>query len=305
MDALYAHVEATTRPLTHWIATTLKLPKFVPHAPTFYIAFLGFTLSQPIAAYLSRSLFPNVYPQLPKKKRWGWTVHCVSMVHLLIVIPYALYLANTSIPAVDNDKAFGWDDRLGPLHAITSSYFLWDLTEAAWSDFGGEFMIHGAACVYVYSLGFRPWNAYFGPRALLWELSTPFLNIHWFLDKSGKTGSLFQLINGVCLIVVFFCARLVYGTYMSIDFLRTMYTVRHEAPLWLVGSCVLGNITLNTLNWFWFTKMISALVKRFKSPAQTPSGSTQSNGAKVAVDGKELKLPKRQQVASASNGGAK
>lgn len=47
-----------------------------------------------------------------------WTVRVVSMTHALIIIPWALYLATRRIPAVDNNKAFGWDGRLGDLHAV-------------------------------------------------------------------------------------------------------------------------------------------------------------------------------------------
>ena len=59
----------------------------------------------------------------------------------------------------------------------------------------------------------RPFLQYFSPRFLLWELSTPFLNIHWFLDKTGRTGSTFQLVNGILLLCTFFGVRIVYGWY--------------------------------------------------------------------------------------------
>lgn len=35
-------------------------------------------------------------------------------------------------------------------------------------------------------------------------------------------------------------------------------------PTWLPGIYVVSNLTLNTLNWFWFVKMISAVKKRFE-----------------------------------------
>jgi hypothetical protein len=38
-------------------------------------------------------------------------------------------------------------------------------------------------------------------------------------------------------------------------------------PVWLAIALVASNFTLNTLNWVWFFKMISALQKRFE-PAQ-------------------------------------
>ena len=50
---------------------------------------------------------------------------------------------------------------------------------------------------------------------ILFELSSPFNNIHWFLDKLHLTGSTYQWINGIILIITFFCCRLVWGAFNS------------------------------------------------------------------------------------------
>ena len=50
---------------------------------------------------------------------------------------------------------------------------------------------------------------YYGCVFLLYELSTPFLNIHWFCDKLNLTGSKIQLYNGFLLLGTFFLCRLV------------------------------------------------------------------------------------------------
>jgi len=62
----------------------------------------------------------------------------------------------------------------------------------------------------------RPFVNFYAPTFILYELSSPFLNIHWFLDKLNLTGSRFQLYNGLLLLFVFFSCRLVWGTYQSI-----------------------------------------------------------------------------------------
>lgn len=36
-----------------------------------------------------------------------------------------------------------------------------------------------------------------------------------FLDKMNLTGSTLQLVNGICLLVTFFCARIIYGGIMA------------------------------------------------------------------------------------------
>ena len=145
----------------------------------------------------------------------------------------------------------------------------------------------------------RPFANYYGLNFILYELSTPMLNVHWFLDKLNMTGSTLQLVNGILLMAVFFGCRCVWGTYQS---------VRVYGDVWMAyktstfvedpqsfsnikgftpdasGSVVLpsgrtlptgitllylvSNTVLVLLNFYWFGKMIQALQKRFK-PVET------------------------------------
>ena len=77
----------------------------------------------------------------------------------------------------------------------------------------------------------RPFLAGFGPLFLLWETSTPFLNIHWFMVRSppflthrpaddmqdklalSDVYPTFHLFNAIVFMLVFFLARIVYGGY--------------------------------------------------------------------------------------------
>ena len=51
-------------------------------------------------------------------------------------------------------------------------------------------------------------------KLIVYLRSTPFLNVHWCLDKLGKTGSTLQYINGIILLSTFFGVRICYGWYM-------------------------------------------------------------------------------------------
>ena len=130
---------------------------------------------------------------------------------------------------------------------------------------------------------------------MLYELSTPFLNIHWFLDKFGKTGSRFQLWNGICLIIIFFGCRLVWGTYQTINLMADAWRAWGDAesgrclnpflmvksegqnialqfrelcyddfPSGLLGTYIISNTVLSGLNVYWFGLMLKALGRRFK-----------------------------------------
>ena len=142
----------------------------------------------------------------------------------------------------------------------------------------------------------RPFLNFYGPTFILYELSSPFLNIHWFLDKLRLTGSRLQWYNGILLLTSFFCCRLIWGTYQSIrvyqDVWRTLHlppsasppkTANHASsdmmrfatnatvPRWLAATYLASNIILNALNFYWFGKMIETVRKRFEDP---PSGKT-------------------------------
>ena len=129
------------------------------------------------------------------------------------------------------------------------------------------------------------------------ELSTPFVNIHWFLNKLDKAGSTFQIVNGVLLVVTFASCRLLWGSYLTVVFFRDVWTALHapqpswteynyspvekplilepQAPWWLAIVFMLTNAVVMSLSAFWFTKMIATLRKHIRNP--NSSGKVRSN----------------------------
>lgn len=157
---------------------------------------------------------------------------------------------------------------------------------------------------------------YYATVFILYELSTPFLNVHWFCDKLGKTGTKLQLYNGIILLFTFFSARLIWGVGQSAvvwyDMYRALFTAPNteymsitpadeqlpgtedimayakEAgplPFWLAGIYLASNITLNTLNVFWFGKMIKAVQKRFEPGAKDYKKDADGNTAEKSQQG--------------------
>jgi len=233
-------------------------------------------------------------------------VHVVSFVQSVLVCSLSLYV----MWADDERREMDWQGRVwgytggtGLIQGFGCGYFLWDLwiTATNLSMFGPGMLAHAISALTVFSFGFRPFVNYYAPNFILYELSSPFLNIHWFCDKLDLTGSTIQLINGIFLLTTFFLCRLVWGTYSSFrvfnDVLKAYnydylvvtnatistppaqtiaglestsgimaYAGKHEAPVWLITSYALSNITLNCLNWFWMNKMIATIRKRFDPP---------------------------------------
>lgn len=98
----------------------------------------------------------------------------------------------------------------------------------------------------------------------MFELSTPFLNIIWFTDKTNRSGSRLQIFAGICLIIAFFCSRILGGLYYGAHFYYNMYVYRNEIPFALLITYSFLNMVLNSLNLLWFYKIIKQAGRRLK-----------------------------------------
>ncbi|KAJ2899711.1 hypothetical protein MKZ38_002904 [Zalerion maritima] len=241
-----------------------------------------------VSPALSTWLFPNHYGKMSATKKLNWDVHVVSFIQAILINSLALWViwVDTERSSMDpSERVYGYTGAAGMIQALAAGYFLWDLVITAiyLPVFGMGMLTHAVSALTVFSFGFRPFVNYYGCVFILWELSSPFLNIHWFCDKLGMTGSRLQLYNGFALIFTFFSCRLVYGTYQSTRVFSDVWTALHQpeaptndpsgvllfsdpktpVPTWLAVVYLGSNITLNTLNFFWFFKMIEAVRKRF------------------------------------------
>lgn len=260
--ALIQGIRSYIRDVSQPLGEKLHLQVLSEFADTLVFAtFFFFALHRILSPVVSRVIFPTAYGKASEKTRNNWDAHVVSLVHAALIV--ALSSRCLNIPTLDADRAFGFHRGSSFVMALSCGYFVWDATEAIvhYTEIG--FVLHGIACLCVFLLGSRPFAQYYGVRFLFWEVSTIFLDIHWFLDKTGKTGSTLQLINGVVLLGTFSSVRLIWGSIISYDFMKTMCNVYDQLPFFFIVVYGGGNILLNLLNWFWFTKMISALRKRF------------------------------------------
>ncbi|KAI4092072.1 MAG: hypothetical protein LQ344_003727 [Seirophora lacunosa] len=338
----------TTTPL----ASALALPTLPLHIHELLFATLTYHL---ICAYvspiLSRRLFPNIYPNLPRRTRLNWDVHVVSLFQSIFVCAAALW-----VMAVDDERRhMDWKERIwgytgggGMIQAFAAGYFLWDLQICLryFGVFGIGLLMHAVAALVVFSLGFRPFVNFYGPTFILYELSSPFLNFHWFFDKLQMTGSRAQWYNGILLLASFFCCRLLWGTYQSLRVYQDCWAALHvqntttlpsfitpaastsnlpahnnnptgipemmqqatdnagimrfhpepqdNIPTWLALTYLGSNVVLNTLNFYWFGKMMETVKKRFRAPPA--KGKKEEEGEEeeeeevpdVVVEGVEL-----------------
>ncbi|KAF7933485.1 uncharacterized protein EAE98_000445 [Botrytis deweyae] len=313
-------------------------------------SFLAYTfINKVIAPQVSMLLFPDKYSKFSAERKLNWDVHVVSLCQSSLINVLALWVMfadeeRSNMTA--QERVHGYTGAAGMIQGLATGYFLWDLmiTLQNLRVFGIGMLAHATSALLVFSFGFRPFVNFYGCTFILYELSSPFLNFHWFFDKLDMTGSKPQLYNGIALLFTFFCCRLVWGTYQSVrvyqDVWRSMHNqpafsasinidaltngtasavdaaAGHSAaplkndimrfaddefiPLWLGFTYLGSNLVLNTLNFYWFGKMIEAVRKRFQ-PAKEgrqkdkaiAMKSTGANGKiKISVEESEVRRRK-------------
>ncbi|KAA8573682.1 hypothetical protein EYC84_005259 [Monilinia fructicola] len=277
-------------------------------------SFLAYTfINKVVAPQVSIRLFPEKYSRFSAERKLNWDVHVVSLCQSSLINVLALWVMFVDEERKNmtaQERVHGYTGAAGMIQGLATGYFLWDLmiTLQNLRVFGIGMLAHATSALLVFSFGFRPFVNFYGCTFILYELSSPFLNFHWFFDKLDMTGSKPQLYNGIALLFTFFCCRLVWGTYQSLrvyqDVWRSMHNqpassasinidalangtasaldaaAGHSAtpihndimrfandefiPLWLGFTYLGSNIVLNTLNFYWFGKMIEAVRKRFQ-----------------------------------------
>lgn len=78
------------------------------------------------------------------------------------------------------ERIYGYTGACGMIQGLAAGYFLWDVVVSTryYRIFGPGIWAHAVSALFVFSLGFRPFSNYYGPTFILYELSSPFLNIH-------------------------------------------------------------------------------------------------------------------------------
>lgn len=116
---------------------------------------------------------------------------------------------------LNRDKFHGVTSFARTLSLVSAGYFIADMSIILkhFKEHGAEPLAHAVICVtfFVFSAVKRKMQ-YFVPRTLMFECSTPFVHLRWFLHALGRSKTRFYKINGLTMIGVFAACRVFYGT---------------------------------------------------------------------------------------------
>ena len=285
----------------------LHLTTLPNHIHEVLLSFVFFTLVENwVSPVLSAKFIPQHYSKFPPRTKVNWNIHLTSFVQSIILCSTTIYVIRNDTHRIGDtweDRLYGYSRAAGSVQALATGYFLWDvmICTVNFRILGPLDLLHGIVAGGVAVLGFRPSALYYGLGFLLFELSTPFVNIHWACDKVDLTGSPTQWYNGIVLIVTFFSCRLVWGSYLTVHFFQDVWTalqadrerqaisygtlspggkeaIQRGLPYWMAALFCFGNLALTGLNFFWFSKMIEAVRKRFREPKEKHHGPVAESG---------------------------
>lgn len=242
-------------------ADAAGLPYLPVHIPTILRSAIFWFSLQFLSSGLSPWLLPRTIKPLPVRSRLNWDFHVVSFVHSSIIAPLALYFWIYGVPGVD--RVGGYDFAIGQLYAFSLGFFIWDIYVSARYE-GLLFIMHGVLAATGMVFVFRPMLMTSGLSFVTWEASTPFLNIHWFLDKAGLTGSRYQMINAIFLVGTYVIVRLSLSLFQTYTIITSVWDPTYAFPTTQCIFFTIAPVVLVVLNYYWFSLMVKAILKRFR-----------------------------------------
>lgn len=236
-----------------------------------YTAVLGgilvFKLVYDLTQLIS-SFYLRTYNGLTKIQRIEWNNRGVSTLHAIIISTMSLYFVFWSDLFSDHQSTGLITFRNSTPSTVTLGvsvgYFISDLGMICWlyPSLGGvEYIVHHSlsAVAVAYSM-FTGEGQLYTFMVLISEVTTPEINMRWYLDIAGLKKSNAYLINGVVIFFAWLVARILlfvfmfYHVYLHHDQVMQMH---------IIGFLLVHGVpsALAIMNLMWFGKIINGLKK--------------------------------------------
>ncbi|KAK9714408.1 hypothetical protein RND81_06G091900 [Saponaria officinalis] len=224
---------------------------------------LIYDLTQSLSALYFKS-----YTCLNRIQRIEWNNRGMSTVHALFIAAMSLYFVYWSDLYADYRTTSAVTFRNSTLSTFTLGvsvgYFIADLAMILWlyPSLGGiEYVVHhslsGIAVAYAMFSGEGQLYTY---MVLISEVTTPEINMRWFLDTVGLKRSHAYLINGIVIFLAWLVARILLFVYMFFHvYLHYDQVIEMHAFGYFLVFVVPS--VLAAMNLMWFGKILKGLKK--------------------------------------------
>lgn len=253
---------------------------YMRHSHEILFSFLFYlSIHYYVAPWLNKMIFGKAYTNIDNiKTKSDFDIHTVSMFQAIIslIIIYPVFYIPTTVSPIDFQN-----DWISFAAAISIGYFIWDLFVCLtnFKLYGFEFLAHAIGSLLVISITLKPFVQVWGPKFLIFEASTPFVNVNWYISQMLRMGytvpTWINIVNGLCLMSVFFFVRLIWGFLAIGLLLKELYKARADLPLGITAVVIILNLGFNILNVFWFSKMLKIVKKMAGGSKKTKPSSKQ------------------------------
>ena len=177
---------------------------------------------------------------------------CVSTIHSTIVTYFSLKILMNSnfwlhrISFISDESIF--------LSHFACGYFLYDVIMCLvrFKYVGLVFLCHAILAFVINLISIISNVGHFYTAAfLVWETSTPFINIRYFMHKLKVYK--FEKVNNAMIILIFFTFRIIWGSF--IYYIIIIDTLKYGNGI-LLKTPIFITFFMNALNYYWFYKMI-------------------------------------------------
>lgn len=218
--------------------------------------------------HLFSGLYFKSYAGLNKVQRIEWNNRGISTVHAIFIAAMSLYFVYWSDLYADYHIDGFVTFRSSTLSTFTLGasvgYFIADLAMILWlypSMGGMEYVIHhslsGVAVAYAMFSGEGQLYTF---MVLISEVTTPEINMRWFLDMAGLKRSHAYLINGIVIFFAWLVARILLFVYMFYHVYLHYDQVVQMHPFGYFLVFVVPSV-LAAMNLMWFGKILKGLKK--------------------------------------------
>lgn len=210
----------------------------------------------------------KTYIILTKIQRIEWNNRGISTVHALFISALSLYFVFCSDLFSDrwhNDLVVFRSSRLSSLGlGLSIGYFIADLGMIFWKypALGGlEYIVHhslsGVAVAYSLFSGEGQLYTY---MVLISEITTPEINLRWYLDTAGMKKSMAYVVNGVFIFLAWLVARILLFIYM---FYHVYLHYNQVMRMHIFGYALVFGVpaALGIMNLIWFGKIVRGVKK--------------------------------------------
>ncbi|KAG6642614.1 hypothetical protein I3843_09G147600 [Carya illinoinensis] len=239
---------------------------FIPYTSILggiFLCKVAYDLTQLISTFYFKS-----YNGLTKVQRIEWNNRGISTIHAIFITVTSLYFVFWSDLFSDHQLAGIVTFRSSPLSVfalgVSVGYFLADLGMIFWlyPSLGGlEYVIHhslsGVAVAYSMFSGEGQLYTF---MILISEVTTPEVNMRWYLDTAGMKRSIAYLMNGVLIFFAWLAARIVLFIYMFYHVYLHYDQVIQMHPFGYFLVFVVPS-ALAMMNLMWFGKILKGLKK--------------------------------------------